>query len=119
MWLGCETFSCVGSASVPGGGLTATTRCSWLDVGVVTLTTVHTCKIDILFVHIRVLFGVRRVHFFFCFGFPMYIVVSTVDVTRGLSLLPSPPVASGSYSGACCLVSRRAWLRAEGVRPSF
>ena len=68
MWLGCKTFTCVGSASASGGGLTATTRCNRLDAGVVTgvvtLTTVLSCIINILLVHIRVLLGVTCVCLF-------------------------------------------------------
>ena len=60
--------------------------------------------------HIRVLFRVACVDFFSVFPFSsIHSCVSRANVTRGLSLSPSlSTVASGSYSGACCLLSRRA-----------
>ena len=100
MWLGCKTFTCVGSASAPDGGLAATTRCNRLDAGVVTLTIVLSCVINILLLHIRVLLGIACVCFF-------SISVSCVHSREysehyvwslSLSSLPlSPPVSSTSY----------------------
>ena len=119
MWLGCETFACVGSASVPGGGMTATTRCNRLDAGVVTLTTVLSCVINILLVHIRVLLGVTCVCLFSISVSYVHSRVGRVNVTRGLSLLLCLSVVSGFLPGSDLFGVTTGSVGAVGVRPTF
>ena len=119
LWLKCKTFTCIGSASVPDGGLTTTTRCNRLDAGVVTLTIVLSCVINILLLHIRVLLGIACVCFFSISVSCVHSRVGKVNVTRGLSLLLSLSVASGFLPGIDLFGVTMAVIRAAGVRPSF
>ena len=103
--------------------MTATTRCNRLDAGVVTgvvtLTTVLSCIINILLVHIRVLLGIACVCFFSVSVSCVHSRVGKVNVTRGLSLLLSLSVASGFLPGIDLFGVTMAVIRAAGVRPSF
>ena len=119
LWLGCKTFTCVGSASAPDGGLTATTRCNRLDAGVVTLTIVLSCVINILLLHIRVLLGIACVCFFSISVSCVHSRVGKVNVTRGLSLLLCLSVVSGFLPGSDLFGVTTGSVGAVGVRPTF
>ena len=79
--------------------MTATTRCNRLNAEVVTLTTVLSCIINIILVHIRDLLGVACVCFFSVSVSCVHSRVGRVNVARGLSLLLYLPVTFGFLLG--------------------
>ena len=100
LWLKCKTFTCIGSASVPGGDLIVTTRCNKIDAGVVTLTIVHMYKNNHTIRPYLCPILVSVCVFLFLFWFSY--VHSRVS-TYARSLAPS--LSTGSYLGVCYLVS--------------